>query len=144
MVGFKLVIGLTNGRCVQKEVQEPQANALLGKRLGETVSGDELGFAGYEFTITGGSDHCGFPMRRDVPGTARKRILAVEGVGLRKGAQGIRIRKTVCGNTIHANTVQVNLKVLKEGKESLAPPPAEKAEAAKEEKPAEKEAASAA
>jgi small subunit ribosomal protein S6e len=128
MVSFKLVIGLPNGRCVQKEVQEPSAKALLGKQLGQSVNGDELGFAGYEFTITGGSDYCGFPMRKDVMGQARKRILAVEGTGLKKAAKGIRIRKTVCGNTIHPKITQVNLKVTKEGKESLLPPPGENKE----------------
>ena len=40
----------------------------------------------------------------------------------------IRIRKTVCGNTIHPKITQVNLKVTKEGKEPLAAPPAEKKE----------------
>jgi small subunit ribosomal protein S6e len=127
MVSFKLVIGLPNGRCVQKEVQEPQAKALLGKQLGQAVSGDDLGFPGYEFLITGGSDYCGFPMRKDVPGVGRKRILAVEGVGLRGSAKGLRIRKTVCGNTVHPKTAQVNLKATKEGKEPLALP-AEKEE----------------
>ena len=65
--------------------------------------------------LTGGSDKCGFPMRRDVQGTSRKRILAVKGVGIKHKSRGIKQRKTVCGNTIHADIIQVNLKVLKQG-----------------------------
>ncbi len=132
MAEFKAVIGLKSGKCVQKEIKEDQAKPLLGMKIGDKVNGNEIGFEGYEFEITGGSDYCGFPMRKDVDGQARKRILAIGGVGLKKAGKGIRQRKTVCGNTIHAKIAQVNLKVLKEGKESLEP-----AESKAEEKPAE-------
>jgi len=122
MVSFKVVIGTKEGKCVQKEIQEPEAKILLGKKLGDSVNGDDIGLVGYEFTITGGSDHCGFPMRKDIDGFSRKKILAVSGIGLKKKAKGIRQRKTVCGNTVHPNISQINLKVTKEGKESLAAP----------------------
>jgi len=121
MVSFKVVIGTKEGKCVQKDIQEPEAKVLLGKKIGDTISGDHIGMAGYEFQITGGSDYCGFPMRKDIEGFARKRILAVQGVGLKKKAQGIRQRKTVCGNTVHPKISQVNLKVTKVGKEPIAP-----------------------
>ncbi|HLF54712.1 MAG TPA: 30S ribosomal protein S6e [Candidatus Nanoarchaeia archaeon] len=129
MVNFKIVIGTKAGKCVQKEVQEPEARTLLGKKIGDKVAGDTIGLTGYEFEITGGSDYCGFPMRKDIEGFSRKRILAVSGVGLKKKAKGIRQRKTVCGNTIHPKISQVNLKVLTEGKEPLI---VEKKEEAKE------------
>ncbi|MEM3154322.1 MAG: 30S ribosomal protein S6e [Candidatus Woesearchaeota archaeon] len=131
MVSFKVVIGTKNGRCVQKEIREPEAKTFLGKKIGDTISGDAIGLTGYEFVVTGGSDYCGFPMRKDVEGFARKRILAVKGVGLKMKAKGIRQRKTVCGNTIHPKISQVNLKVTKEGKEPLAAPAEEKKEEAK-------------
>lgn len=130
MVSFKLVFGLKGGRCIQKEVAEPAAKTLIGKQIGETIQGDTLGFTGYELEITGGSDYCGFPMRKDVQGFARKKILAVKGIGMKQKAPGIRQKKTVCGNTIHPKIAQINVKVLKEGAEPLAPP----AEAKKEEK----------
>ncbi len=123
MVSFKLVIGSKDGKCVQKEVQEPESKALLGRKIGDSVSGDHLGFAGYEFQITGGSDYCGFPMRKDIDGFSRKKILAVEAIGLRKKAKGVRTRKTVCGNIIHPKISQVNLKITKEGKEPIVAPP---------------------
>lgn len=125
MATFKLVIGTKEGKCVQKDCPEPQSNSLLGKKIGDKIDGKLLGFEGYEFLLTGGSDYCGFPMRKDVDGVGRKRILAVEGVGLKKKAKGIRVRKTVCGNTVHPKIVQVNLKVLQSGKEPLIPPAAE-------------------
>lgn len=131
MVNLKVVIGTKGGKCVQKEIPEEQSRSFVGKKIGDKVLGDTIGLAGYEFQITGGSDYCGFPMRKDVEGFARKRILAVQGIGLKKEAKGIRQRKTVCGNTIHPKIAQVNMKVLVEGKESLIPPAAEKKEEAK-------------
>lgn len=126
MATFKLVIGTKDGKCVQKDLAEGVSNLLFGKKIGDKVSGDSLGFAGYEFLVTGGSDYCGFPMRKDVEGVGRRRILAVEGIGLKKEAKGIRVRKTVCGNTVHPKIVQVNLKVLQTGKEPIVGTPGEK------------------
>ncbi len=127
MASFRLVIGTKEGKCIQKNVQPPNADLLLGKKIGDKVVGDELGFNGYEFVITGGSDNCGFPMRRDVTGVSRKKILSVAGtIGLsgwykkkkygkfvnKKIGSGVRLRKTVCGNTIHEKITQVNVKML--------------------------------
>jgi len=127
MVSFKVVIGTKEGKCLQKEVAEPDSNSFLGKKIGDKITGETIGFTGYEFEITGGSDYAGFPMRKDISGVGRKRILAVEGIGLKKRAKGIRIRKTVCGNTIHPKIAQINLKVLKQGTAPL-PFPEKKAE----------------
>lgn len=129
MAGMKAVIGMKDGRSVQKEIAEADAKTLLGKKIGDTIKGEIMGLTGYEFKIAGGSDYCGFPMRSDVPGFARRRILTVNSAGVHGLAAGIRVRKTVCGSVIHPKIVQVNLKVVKEGAEPLAPP--------KEAKPAE-------
>jgi len=130
MVNFKVVIGTKQGKCVQKDIQEPEAKVFLGKKIGDTIQGDQIGINGYEFVLAGGSDYCGFPMRKDVEGFARKKILAVKGTGLRQKAKGIRQKKTVCGNTVHPKITQINLKILKEGNEPLIKP----AEAAEEKK----------
>ncbi|MFH0978512.1 MAG: 30S ribosomal protein S6e [Candidatus Woesearchaeota archaeon] len=127
MAEFKLVLSTKDGKSHQRDVKDTEARPFLGKKIGDAVKGDDFGLAGYEVQISGGSDFCGFPMRHDVQGTGRKRILAVAGVGIRKKAKGIRQRKTVCGNTIHGKIAQINLKVTKEGKEPLAKP-GEKAE----------------
>jgi small subunit ribosomal protein S6e len=142
---FKVNIGdPKTKRSVQKVVSGKEAEFLLKKKVGDKISGDAIGFAGYEFEITGGSDYCGFPMRKDVRGTARKKILIVSGTGIRKNVPGRKIRKTVAGNTIYSKTAQINLKVLKQGAAPLIEPkegeaPAEGAPKAEEkaEKPAE-------
>jgi len=134
MVSFKVVIGTKEGKCLQKEVAEPDANSFLGKKLGDKVAGEAIGFTGYEFEITGGSDYAGFPMRKDVQGVGRKRILAIEGIGLKKIAKGLRVRKTVCGNTIHPKIAQINLKITKAGATPLPMPAPKPKEEKKEEK----------
>lgn len=127
----KVVFGMKNGTSVQKEIADDAAKVVLGKKIGDHIKGDAMGFPGYEFEIKGGSDYCGFPMRWDVQGFQRKRLLIVEGVGMKKTANGIKHRKTVCGNTVHPKISQLNLKVTKEGSTPLAPPKEEKKEEAK-------------
>ncbi|MBI2565265.1 30S ribosomal protein S6e [Candidatus Woesearchaeota archaeon] len=141
MANFKLVIGLKGGKCVQKEIKDQHAQVLIGKKIGDLVKGEEIGLSGYEFMITGGSDYCGFPMRKDVVGLTRKRVLAVRGtIGLtgwrsykKRGkvlhyrlGKGIRYRKTVCGNAVNDKTVQINLKAVKEGVEPIIHEPSKK------------------
>ena len=148
MAELKLVIGQKDGKCVQKQLSADDSQHFLGKTIGTTIKGEVIGLTGYEFLITGGSDNCGFPMRKDAPGTGRKRILIVPGtVGVRKKSKSkrARTRKTVCGNTIFADTAQINLKILKVGKQQLVEAPAEEkpaeGEAPKEEKKAEEKKA---
>lgn len=141
---MKVVIGTKQGKCLQKELKEGAEAPLVGLKLGDKVSGDAIGLAGYEFQITGGSDHCGFPMRSDIEGVQRRKVLAVEGIGQKKKARGIRYRKTIAGNTIHSRTAQVNMKVVKEGKEPLFAPeePAQAQEGtAESEQPAQEQKA---
>ena len=52
-------------------------------------------------------------------GVARKKILIVKGIGVRKNEKGRKIRRTVAGNTVHPNTAQINLKVIKHGEKPL-------------------------
>ncbi|MCB9359497.1 30S ribosomal protein S6e [Candidatus Woesearchaeota archaeon] len=118
---IKVVIGSKNGKSLQQELNEDQSAALYGKKIGEKFSGNEIGFDGYEFEITGGSDSSGTPMRRDVDQTGKKRILAIEGTGLKKKGHGQKQRKTVCGNTVYEKISQVNIKVTKEGSKPLGP-----------------------
>ena len=93
-----------------------QSEALHGKMLNETFSGDLVGFDGYTFRIRGGSDRAGFPMRRDVPGIGRHKVLIKSGTG---------IRRTVAGNTVYEETAQLNVVVEEAGSESLFEEPDE-------------------
>jgi len=140
MAEFKLVISTKDGKSMQRDVKDNEAKPFLGKKIGDKISGDAAGMPGYEFELRGGSDASGFPMRKDITGTGRKRILALSGVGLKKKRKGQRQRKTVCGNTIHGKISQINLKVLKAGKSLDAPAPEAKEEAPKEEVKEEKKA----
>jgi small subunit ribosomal protein S6e len=119
MPEFKLVIGMKDGKSVQKMIKDPEAKEIMGAKIGDKVHGDKLGFHGYEFEISGGSDYCGFPMRKDLPGPARKKVMITKSIGMKDNTDGMRKRKTICGNVIHARISQINLKVLKEGKEKL-------------------------
>lgn len=145
MVEFKLTIADSKtGRCMQKTVAEKAAEGFIGLKIGDAVKGEVIDLAGYEFLITGGSDFCGFPMRKGISGT-RKRILIERGVGFRGGRKGMRKRKTVCGEVIHDKMSQINLKITKHGAKKLEMPKKEgeekKEEAAKKEvKPEKKEA----
>ena len=125
MANYKIVIGNKDGKTVQKELGEDFSNSLVGKVIGDKVSGDEIGFEGYEFEITGGSDNSGSPMRKDVKGVGKSKVLCVEGTGVHKKRHGQKQRKTVCGNTLNDKISQVNLKVLKAGKTPLIEKPAE-------------------
>lgn len=116
------------GKTYKRAVAEDDAKLFFGKKLGDTLKGELLEAPGYEFTLAGGSDYCGFPMRADVEGTLRKKILAVGGVGIRTNDRdGRRIRKTVAGNTVDANTAQMNLRISKYGPAPLEAPAAEPA-----------------
>jgi small subunit ribosomal protein S6e len=123
MAEFKLVISNAKGHAVQKEVKDDQANSLINKVIGDKISGDSMGFPGYEFEITGGSDNAGFPMRKDLAGRIKRRILSVSGKGIHVlRGEGTRIRKTIAGNTVYEGTAQINLKVLKEGSQQIVVP----------------------
>lgn len=124
MTEFKLVLGAIDGKSYQKEIKSPQADELLKKKIGDRIAGDNIGFSGYEFMLTGGSDKCGFPMRKGIQ-APRKKILIGKSIGFagknRHGTKqpGLILRRTVCGERITKIIHQVNLKVLKEGAEAL-------------------------
>lgn len=103
----------------QVELEGSREKALAGKRIGDTVKGDEVGLPGYTLEILGGSDRDGMAMRRDVEGSIRKRLLLNGGAGFNPEERGERVRKTVHGNTIGSEVSQVNLVVRGEGETPL-------------------------
>jgi small subunit ribosomal protein S6e len=143
-----VVVGMKDGKSYHVEVKDEQARIFLGKRIGDTVNVTPLGLKGYEVVITGGSDKCGFPMRKDAHVSGRaKALLSSRTEGYRPEGKGIRKRKTVMGDVITDSISQINTKVVKAGKDSIGkligvpekPAEAEKpAEKPKEAKPVEK------
>lgn len=115
MTTFKLVVGDPESRRAYKLEVEQAASGLLGKRIGEEVLGESLGLPGYVLRITGGTDKDGFPMHPGVRGPGRKRVLLSGPPCFHPRLKGQRKRKTVRGDTIGPDIVQVNLKVIKKG-----------------------------
>lgn len=118
---FKIVVSdPKTGKAYQKVVSGANANRLIGKQIGDIISGTILDLPpDYELEITGGSDKDGFPMRPDIPGAVRKRILLSGGVGFKPKEPGLRKRKIVRGRVISKDILQINLKVVKHGKVPL-------------------------
>lgn len=144
MANFKLVISdPQTKKAYQKEIEQGPSG-LTGKKIGDMFSGDIMGLTGYELQITGGSDRDGFPMRRDVTGTVRKRILLAYGPGFHPRLKGQRKRKSIRGNTISPEIAQINAKITKHGakpiEELLGVKKAEKPEAKREKHRAGEEA----
>ena len=124
----------SSGKTYQKELESGQERSLIGQKIGKEVKLDTIGFSGLSGIITGGSDKQGFPMRRDVEGSARKKILIakstgftgrilkkkVEGKKIYKTVKGIRVRKSVRGNTVSDEIAQLNIKVTKDGNKLAA------------------------
>jgi small subunit ribosomal protein S6e len=120
MPGVKLVVSDPGTKkAYQMEISEDRARSLLGRKIGETVTGDSIGLKGYEMVITGGSDKDGFPMRSDMHGEGRKKILLASGSGYRPKERGVRKRKMVRGNTVSRDITQVNAKVTKTGEKTI-------------------------
>ena len=132
MANFKLTISDIKGKSITKELKEGDANPLMGLIIGAETDAAIVGLAG-KLKITGGSDKSGVPMRPDLHGMARKRVLLAKGVGLQDTEKGLRKRKLIRGNTISDEIFQVNCKYDGEIKEA---PPAE-TEAAAEDAPKE-------
>lgn len=120
MVEFKIVVAdPKTGKCFTKEVKDEKAEKLIGLKIGDKFDGNILDLPGYELLITGGSDYCGFPMKKDVEGTSRKKVMLRKGFNLRKVRKNIRKRRTVAGNTIYEKTAQINAKIIKYGDKPL-------------------------
>ncbi len=120
MTEFKLSIGDPKSKKSHKaKVSGSDAEKLVGKKIGEKIRGEVINAPGYELEITGGSDSAGFPMRKDVNTMGRAKALLSGGVGFKAKRKGQRKRKTVRGNTISDQISQVNLKVIKAGKDLL-------------------------
>jgi small subunit ribosomal protein S6e len=96
--------------------------------VGSELDGNLIGLEGYKFLISGGSDDAGFPMRKDIDGSRKKKILAGKTIGVKKLNGARRIKKLVAGNLVYERTSQLNLKIIKVGKASLEEQTEEKTE----------------
>jgi len=133
---FKINIGTKNGKTYKLETE---AKSIEGKELHQKILGKDLdlnselkSLEDYEFEITGASDKAGFTALKSVPGTGLKGVLLSYEKGMKKRSRregkkkrssytpkGLRLRKTVRGRVISPDIVQINLKIIKEGKKPL-------------------------
>ena len=129
---FKINMGTKSGKTYKIETESV---SLLGKKIHDKIQGIEVSpdLEGYEFEIMGASDKSGFTVMEDVEGIGVKKMLLTYGKAMKRKPKregkkqvgrikpkGLRLRKTVRGNTISEAIVQINLKVLKEGNKKLS------------------------
>jgi len=128
---FKINVSDKTGKTYKVETE---AISLVGKKLHDKIKGEDFSpdLEGYELEITGASDKSGFTSMKEVEGSGVKRLLLSYEKGMKKNTRkegkkklgrikpsGLRLRKTVRGNTISEDTRQINLKVLKDGSKKL-------------------------
>ncbi len=115
MPEFKVVVSdPKTGRARQIEVKGRQAEALLGLKIGDIFDGSLIGLPGVKLMITGGSGKAGEPMRPDLPGGVKRRLLLSGPPGYHPPEKGMRKRKLVRGNVITEEIVQINTKIVYE------------------------------
>jgi small subunit ribosomal protein S6e len=113
MAKFKVVISdPETGKSNVVELEDARAVPLIGRRIGDVLDGAVVGLSGHKVMITGGTDSSGFPMRPDIHGGIKARVLLGGGVGYRPKEKNVRRRKTVRGNTITEDIVQINMKIV--------------------------------
>lgn len=109
-----------DGKSYQADVPKDRENGLIGKKVGDELDGGLVGALGYKLKIAGGSDFAGFPMRPDVGGPTRMKVLLSGGAGFCKGENGMRRAKTIRGSMISDETMQINCVVTSAGDKPLA------------------------
>lgn len=120
------------GKSQKVELEDNRMGPLVGRRIGEVIDGTVADLAGHKLQLTGGTDKDGIPMRPDVHGSAKSRIILSGGVGYKPKRKGERKRMVVRGNTVSIETTFLNFKIVEKPKGTK--------KAKKEEKPAKDEA----
>ncbi|MEK6840338.1 MAG: S6e family ribosomal protein [Nanoarchaeota archaeon] len=131
---FKINVSDKTGKTYKFEL-DAESESLLGNELGNKIQGKDLlpGLEGYELEIAGANDGSGFTSHKDVQGIGLKKILLTYGKAMHQRPRkegkkkrsnmkpkGLRLRRTVRGRTISEETVQINLKILKQGSKMLS------------------------
>jgi len=118
MAKFKIIISEPEtGTSKTVELEETRAIPLIGRKVGEVIDGSIVGLSGYKAQITGGSDKDGFPMRPNVHGGIRRKVVLSGGIGFNPQNKGARERKMVRGNVITDEIVQINMKIVEKPKQ---------------------------
>lgn len=104
------------GKSQKVELEDNRMGPLVGRRIGEVIDGTVADLAGHKLLLTGGTDKDGIPMRPDVHGSAKSRIILSGGVGYKPKRKGERKRVIVRGNTVSIDTTFLNFKIVEKPK----------------------------
>lgn len=104
------------GTSQKVELEDARMAPIMGRRIGEIIDGTVADLAGYKIQLTGGTDKDGIPMRPDVHGGVKARIVLSGGVGYKPKNKGERKRVVVRGNTVSADTTFLNFKIVEKPK----------------------------
>jgi len=122
MAKFKVIVSdPEEGKSKVVELEGARAVPLIGRKLGETLDGSVVGMSGRKLQVTGGSDKDGFPMRPNIHGGVRVSVIVSKSIGFHPMREGERQRKTLRGNVITEDIVQVNMKVIEKAKRAEKP-----------------------
>lgn len=128
MAKFKVIVSDPQaGTSKVIEVEDARAATFIGKKIRDVMDGTVVDMPGMKLQVTGGSDKDGVPMRTNVHGGVRRRVVLSGGIGFKPKRDGERKRKAVRGNTITDEIVQINMKAI----DQPAKPKEAKAETAK-------------
>ena len=116
MPNFQFIVSNpANKKSYKIDVDQTRAAGIIGKIISDKFNGDIVNLHGYELQITGGTDKDGFPMHPQIHGPGRKSVILSHPPGFHPKLKGQRKRKMVRGNTISADIVQINCKIIKTG-----------------------------
>lgn len=110
------------GTSQRVEIEDAQLRPLVGTRIGMTIDGAIAGMQGYKLKLTGGTDKDGIPMRPDVHGSAKARIVLSGGVGYKPKEKGMQKRKVVRGNRVSQETTYLNFSIVEAPKSKKKAP----------------------
>jgi small subunit ribosomal protein S6e len=133
MAKFKVIVSdPQTGTSKVMELEEARAAPFIGRRIGEVMDGATVDMPSTKVQIMGGSDKDGVPMKPNVHGGVRRKVVLGGGVGFKPKKSGERRRKAVRGNIVTDEIVQINMKLV----DQPAKPKEAKAETVKPQTPA--------
>jgi small subunit ribosomal protein S6e len=124
MAKFKVIVSDPEvGTSKVVELEETRAASFIGRKVGEIIDGAVVDLPAHKLQVTGGSDRDGVPMRPNVHGGVRRKVILSGGVGFNPQKAGQRKRKTVRGNVVTEEIVQINTKIIEKPKKPAAAKP---------------------
>ena len=113
MAKFKVIVSdPLAGTSKVVELEESRATPFIGRKIGETLDGAVVDLPSHKVQVLGGSDKDGVPMRSNVHGGVRRAIVLSGGAGFKSTRKGGRKRKTVRGDIVTDEIVQINIKIV--------------------------------